>query len=60
MRGINSDHLHALTSKFTFLCQPCIFFLKREIRAVVHAFKTIRNVSITGHKGRLFSLFTLI
>ena len=36
------------------------FSLKRAIRAVVHTFKTIRNVSITGHKDRKFSLLTLI
>ena len=36
------------------------FSLKRAIRAVVHTFKTIRSVRITGHKDRKFSLLTLI
>ena len=41
-------------------CVRLVFFLKRAIRAVVHTFKTIRNVSITGHKDRKFSMLTLI
>ena len=41
-------------------CVRLEFFFKRAVRAVVHTFKTIRNVSITGHKGRKFSLLTLM
>ena len=41
-------------------CVRLEFFLKRAIRGVFHTFKTIRNVSITGHKGRKFSLLTFI